>query len=179
MYHTYVPVNGFGGNRRHIFTITNFVPAERLKQDSPQAVLAISAKSDNIPEISRVKEKMCPKPKSAFSGPAITALNQMIWLGRTRRRPVQRDDTVSRMNPQIAQTAADSKDKQTHDIIGAAMEVHRQLGPGFPGPFISSRSLSNSRLEAFLLRAKWICRCTTRGSGSRAPIVLILCVTTT
>jgi hypothetical protein len=39
--------------------------------------------------------------------------------------------TNSIMNPQIAQTAADSKDKQTHAIIGAAMEVHRHLGPGF------------------------------------------------
>jgi GxxExxY protein len=38
------------------------------------------------------------------------------------------------MNPQVAQIDADSKhanDQQTHAIIGAAMEVHRQLGPGF------------------------------------------------
>ena len=35
------------------------------------------------------------------------------------------------MNPQIAQRAADSKDQQTHAIIGAAMEVHSQLGAGF------------------------------------------------
>jgi hypothetical protein len=44
---------------------------------------------------------------------------------------MQRDDTVSGTNPQIAQMAADSKYRQTHAIIGAAMEVHRQLGPGF------------------------------------------------
>ena len=35
------------------------------------------------------------------------------------------------MNPQISQMVADSRDQQTHAIIGAAMEVHRQLGPGF------------------------------------------------
>jgi hypothetical protein len=34
------------------------------------------------------------------------------------------------MNPQISQMVADSRDQQTHAIIGAAMEVHRQLGPG-------------------------------------------------
>ncbi|MBN1508153.1 MAG: GxxExxY protein [Sedimentisphaerales bacterium] len=35
------------------------------------------------------------------------------------------------MSPQIMQINADSKDPQTHAIIGAAMEVHEQLGPGF------------------------------------------------
>jgi len=35
------------------------------------------------------------------------------------------------MNPQISQIDTDVKDPQTHAIIGAAMEVHRQLGPGF------------------------------------------------
>jgi GxxExxY protein len=34
-------------------------------------------------------------------------------------------------NPQISQMDTDSKDEQTHTIIGAAMEVHRHLGPGF------------------------------------------------
>lgn len=43
---------------------------------------------------------------------------------------MQKDDTKE-MNPQISQMAADSRDGQTHAIIGAAMEVHRQLGPGF------------------------------------------------
>ena len=35
------------------------------------------------------------------------------------------------MNPQISPIDADSRDPQTREIIGAAMEVHRQLGPRF------------------------------------------------
>jgi GxxExxY protein len=31
----------------------------------------------------------------------------------------------------MSELNADKKDPQTHAIIGAAMEVHRQLGPGF------------------------------------------------
>src|SRR5207253_620667 len=34
-------------------------------------------------------------------------------------------------DPMLSQSNADPKDPQTHAIIGAAMEGHRQLGPGF------------------------------------------------
>ncbi|MEW6114411.1 MAG: hypothetical protein AB1664_19915 [Thermodesulfobacteriota bacterium] len=37
-------------------------------------------------------------------------------------------DESKETSPQIAQMAADSRDRQAHSIIGAATEIHRQLG---------------------------------------------------
>ncbi len=69
------------------------------------------------------------------------------------------------MNPQISQMVADSRDQQTHAIIGAAMEVHRQLGPGFLEAVYQQSLAIEFSARTIPFRLKWSCRCIIRERG--------------
>jgi GxxExxY protein len=80
------------------------------------------------------------------------------------------------MNPQISQIDTDGKDKPTHAIIGATMEVHRQPSPGFlETVYQEALALEFEARSLVFERERELCRFSTRDSSFHALSGRILC----
>ena len=59
-----------------------------------------------------------------------------------------------------------SADRLSYDIVGAAIEVHKHLGPGLFDLPIKRASAENSRSEGSGITKKWLSHCSTMESPS-------------
>ncbi len=69
----------------------------------------------------------------------------------------------------------DERDPQTYAIIGAALEVHRELGAGFLEAVYQEALALELQRAAFLSSVRWLCRLCTKGNPYETFIGLILC----
>jgi GxxExxY protein len=91
-----------------------------------------------VMSISRLNFSHFPVTRSdTLEGTVLTCAPEMAqWDQREGIDPqisqINADLTMGeKMNPEVPQVNPELKDWQTHAVIGAAMEVHRQLGSGF------------------------------------------------